>query len=106
MGQGLLDHHVVLCKVSLVGAWIKRQEVVVGARSIRSEKPKEHQSTEEYARSLEGKGVEWDGNNNFEHIWEQVKRVMVESARKVCGSVRVGGKNLKSVAERRDKSCS
>ena len=24
MGQGLSDHHVVLCKVRLVGAWIKR----------------------------------------------------------------------------------
>ena len=25
MGQGPLDHHVVLCKVRLVGAWIKRR---------------------------------------------------------------------------------
>ena len=30
-------------------------------------------------------------------MWEQVKQAMVESARKVCGSVRVGGKNPKSV---------
>ena len=29
-------------------------------------------------------------------MWEQVKRVMVESAKKVCCSVRVGGKNPKS----------
>ena len=28
---------------------------------------------------------------------EQVKRAMVESARKVCGSVRVGGNNPKNV---------
>ena len=33
MEQGLSDHHVVLCKVRLVGAWIKRRKVVVGARS-------------------------------------------------------------------------
>ena len=31
MGRGLADHHVVLCKVRLVGAWVKRREVVVGA---------------------------------------------------------------------------
>ena len=30
-------------------------------------------------------------------MWEQVKQVMVESAGEVCGSVSVGGKNLKSV---------
>ena len=30
-------------------------------------------------------------------MWEQVKRAMVESAREVCGSVRVRGKNPKSV---------
>ena len=43
MGQGLPDHHVVQCKVRLVGAWIKRREVVVQARKIRSEKLREHQ---------------------------------------------------------------
>ena len=31
MGRDLSDHYVVLCKVRLVGAWIKRREVVVGA---------------------------------------------------------------------------
>ena len=25
MGRDLLDHHVVLCKVRLVGVWIKRR---------------------------------------------------------------------------------
>ena len=40
MGQGLSD---VLCKVRLVGARIKRREVVVGARRIRCEKLREHQ---------------------------------------------------------------
>ena len=61
----------------LVGAWIKKREVVVGARRIRSEKLREHQYREGYARSLEGKEVEWDGGNNIEHMWEQVKRAMV-----------------------------
>ena len=58
-----------------------------GARRIRSEKRGEHQYREGYARPLEGKRVEWDGGNNVEHIWEQVKRTMVESEREVCGSV-------------------
>ena len=47
---------MVLCKVRLVGAGIKRREAVVGAWGIRSEKLREHQYREEYARSLEGKG--------------------------------------------------
>ena len=51
-------YHVVLRKVRLVGEWIKKRVVVVGARRIRSKKVKEHQCREGYARSLEGKGVE------------------------------------------------
>ena len=42
---------------------------------------------EDYARSLEGKRVEWEGENNAKHMWEQVKWAMVESVNEVCGSV-------------------
>ena len=70
---------------------------MVGARRIRSEKLRKHQYREEYARSLEEKELEWDGGNNVEHMWEQVKQAMVGRAREVCGSVRVGGKNPKCV---------
>ena len=42
--------------------------MVVGARRIRSKKLREHQHREGYARSLEGKVVEWDGDNNVEHM--------------------------------------
>ena len=73
------------------------REVVDRAWKVRSEKQREHQYREGYARFLEGKRVEEDGENNVKHIWEQVKLVMVESTRKVCGSVRVGGGDLKSV---------
>ena len=52
--------YVFLCKVRLVGAWIKRV-VVFGAWRTRSKKLREHQYIEGYARSLGGKGVEWDG---------------------------------------------
>ena len=65
---------------------------MVEASRIRSKKLREHQYREEYARPLEGKRVEWYGNNNVEHMWEQVKRAVVENAREVWGSVRVGGK--------------
>ena len=57
MGQGLSDYDVVLCKSSW---WIKRREVVDGARRIRSEKQREYQYREGYARFLKGKGVKWD----------------------------------------------
>ena len=96
MGRGLLDHHILLCKIRLVGAWIKRREVVTEVRRIRSEKLREHQDREGYARSLEGKGVEWDGDN-LEHILEQVKHAMVENTREVYDSVRVEGNYPKSV---------
>ena len=69
---------------------------MVGARRIRSKKLKEHQYREGYVRFLEGKGVEWDGDNNV-HMWEQLKWPIVETAREVCGSMRVGRKNPKSV---------
>ena len=52
---------MVLCKVRLVGAWIKRREVMVGARRIKSEKLREDRHREGYGRSHEGKRVEWDG---------------------------------------------
>ena len=92
MGRGLSYHHVVLCKVRLVRAWIERREVVIGARRIRSEKLRKDRYREGYVRSLEGKREEGDGDN-IDHMWEQVKRAMVESAREACASVRMGGKN-------------
>ena len=80
-----------------MGAWINRREVVDGARRIRTEKMREHQYREGYIRSPDGKRVECNGENNVEHIWEKVKLAMVESARKVWGSVKVGGGNPKNV---------
>ena len=49
-----------MCKVRLVGAWIMRREVVVGARRIRSEKLREDRYREGYARSLEGRVKEME----------------------------------------------
>ena len=56
--------------VRSVGTWIKRRKVVDRDRRIRSEKLSEHQYKEEYARSLEEKKVEWDGENNVKYICE------------------------------------
>ena len=97
MKRSLSDLHFILCKVRLVGAWIKRRELLDGAKRFRSEKLREHQYREGCAITLEEKRVEWDEENNVVHMWEQVKWAMVESAREVCGSVKVGGKNPKSV---------
>ena len=80
---------MVLCKFKLVGAW---REVVVRGRMIRSEKLRKNQYREEYTRSFEGKRVEGGGDNNVEHMREQVKWAMVDSPREVCGSVKKGGK--------------
>ena len=68
--------------------------MIVGARRIRSKKLREHQYREGYTRSLEGKEVEWDGDNNVEHMWEQVEWSVVENAREVCGS-RVNGGTMR-----------
>ena len=82
MGPSFSDHYALLCKVRLVGAWIKRREVVVGAKSIRNEKLREHQYREEYASSLEGKELEWDGDDNFKDMWEQVKQAIGKKHKK------------------------
>ena len=42
--------------------------MLVGARRIRSEKLREDWYREGYARSLEGKRVKRDGDNNVEHM--------------------------------------
>ena len=42
VGRGLSDHYDVLCKVRLVGAWIKRRELVNGARRFRSKNLEEY----------------------------------------------------------------
>ena len=47
--------------------------MVNGARRISSEKLKEHQYIEGYARSLETKIVEWDESRNFEQMKKYVK---------------------------------
>ena len=41
---------------------------MVGARRIRRKKMREHQWREGYGRSLEGKVVEWDDDDNVEHM--------------------------------------
>ena len=72
-------------------AWIKKREVVDSARRIRSKKPREQKYRKLYARSLENKRVEWDGEINIKiyGIWH--KQAMVDSAREGCGSVKGGG---------------
>ena len=60
IGRGLSDHHVVQCKIKLVGAWIKKREVVAGARRIRSKNLRQHQYSIE--KDMQGllRGREWN----------------------------------------------
>ena len=58
MGRGLSDHHVVVCKVRLVSAWIKRREGVNGARRIRSGKLREDQYMEGDGRCLANRRID------------------------------------------------
>ena len=74
-----------------------RSDVVDETSRIRSEKLRENQYREEYARSLESKRVKWDGKSIVEHMWEQVNRRMVKSAKEVYDPVRMSGKNPKGV---------
>ena len=84
---------MLVCKNKFVGACIiKRREVVV---RIRSEKLNKDWYREGYTRSLEGKRVEWDGDDNVKHMWEQVKQAMDGSAKEVYGSLRVGERTQK-----------
>ena len=55
MGQALSDHHVLLCKVWLLGAWIKSRELVVGASRIRSGKLKGDWYSEDMLGFLRGR---------------------------------------------------
>ena len=68
MRGGLSDYHKVLCKVRLVGALIKRREVVTGTERIRSEKLRVHQYVEGYAWCLEKKRLDWDKGSNTEQM--------------------------------------
>ena len=44
--------------------------MVDGDRGTRSKKLREHQYIEGYARSLEGKRIGWNRENNVDHVWE------------------------------------
>ena len=72
---------------------------MVGARRIRSEKLKEYQYREGYARSLEGKRVEGVEDNNVAYMWKQVKWARVESARDVWLSKSRGKEHKECVVE-------
>ena len=55
--------------------------MVIESRKLRNEKLREQQYIEEYVRYFESKKLERDERRNVEHIWEQVKRAVVDSAR-------------------------
>ena len=70
MGLDLSDHHVVLCKIRLVGAWIKRIKVVVGARRNISEELREFKKCTMYAGFIDLEGYNWV---HREALWQVLR---------------------------------
>ena len=56
----------------------------------------EQQYKEEYASAHECKIVEWNKVSNVDQMWDQVKQVVIDSEREVCGSVSMERENPKS----------
>ena len=68
---------------------------VNGVRRNKSDMLRE-QCKEKYVRALETKIVKWNEASDIEHMWEQVKEVMVDSAREMCVTARMGRNNPRS----------
>ena len=73
MERGLFYHYIVLCKVRLVSAWIKRREIVNETRRIRRKNSREHHYIERYYTCLVSNAVKWGKVRCVEQIWKQVK---------------------------------
>ena len=63
MGRDL-SVHVVLNKVRLMSAWVKRRGLVNGARMTRNKTSRKHQNIEGYPRLLESEKIQWDIDRN------------------------------------------
>src|SRR5678815_1875678 len=89
----LSDHYAVLCKIKLVGAWIKREVIRKEVGRIMSEKLNEQGNKDNYLRAFANKSVECE-QVETEQIWKQIKKAVVSSAKEVCGCAKVGSKNV------------
>ena len=88
----LSDHLIVLCKIRLIGTWMERKERNRKGERIRSERLKNEEYKREYKQAIENKSGRVHGELDVEIMWEQVKSIIVESAREVCGTARPGCK--------------
>ena len=95
LGMGLSDHYVVLCKIKLVEAWMKRKVIRKEVGRIKSEKLNEKGNKDKYLKALASKSVECE-QVETEKIWKQMKEAIVSSAKEVCECAKVGSKNVKS----------
>ena len=66
---------------------------------IRSKRLREQQFKTHNVWSLESKMVKWNGVSDVERMGEQVKRVVLDSAREMCVFVWVKKRNSKVVVE-------
>ena len=78
-------------KFKLVGTWIKkeRESECCGENKKQEIKGTIVQRRIYFTRFLESKILQWDEASYAEQMLDQVKRVMVNSARELCNSVGV-----------------
>lgn len=94
LNGGISDHMIVLCKLRLIGSWVKKRQVECKVGRIRSERLTEAVKSQEYVRILEGRKEEMDGHVDVGQMWMKFKEVIIDSAREVCGVARVGKRKL------------
>ena len=95
LSMDISDHIVVLCKIKLVGVWLEKKEVRKVVGRIKCEKLSDQVCKEKYVGELSNKVVECD-QGETEHIWAQMKDVVLSSAGDVCGCDKIGSKNRNS----------
>jgi hypothetical protein len=95
LGMGISDHYVVLCKIRLVGVWMERKMDRKKVGRIKSEMLNEQSYRDKYERTLLSKSVVCE-QNGIEQIWTHLKEALVNSAREICGSAKVGNRNVNS----------
>ena len=90
LNGGVSDHMIVLCKLKLIGAWVKKRELDCNVGRIRSEKLVSVEERREYGQMLESERETMNADMDLECMWDTFKKVLVSSARAVCGVASVG----------------
>ena len=90
LSGGLSDHMIVLCKLRVIGTWMRRQEKASEGKRIRSEKLQNEDIRKRFEQLIEVKKREVDEDLDVEGCWNQMKNAITVSAREVCGCAKTG----------------